>query len=201
MSATPETTADWYQLVTGTANFATTREQALAEAHVRERAARPEDVETVAEVIWVPYRNSFGCKTDFTWSAAQADAGWSRDVQRICACAQAIVKRYGPPPAIPQITDADVERCAEALWPWLRNGISGYRHLVWAQISAEGTGHCAAIAAARAALTAFLNPPSPDPIQAALDRAAAQVRDAGGVWNETHERAVRAVLEERKDRQ
>lgn len=195
-----ETPADWYRQVIGQWwGNADRREKLLAEAHVRERAARPEDVEAVAEVIWVPYRNSFGCKTDFSWSAVPADAAWSMDVRRIRACAQAIITRYGPPPSPPQITDTDVERCAEAVWPWIRSTLTVSDKMTWSQVQPGSGAHDITTDAARAALTAFLNPPPPDPIQAALDRAAKQVREAGGVWTDVHAAAVRAVLGERKD--
>lgn len=101
-------------------------------------------------------------------------------------------------PSPPQITDADVERCAEAIWPWLRNGLSGCRHLGWSAVSAESNGRLAAYAAASTCIGAFLNPPPPDPIQAALDRAADQVRAAGEMRTDAHEQAFRVVLGERK---
>lgn len=169
---TAETAADWYERITGWSwSEAPGFHRTLAEAHVRERAARPEDMEAV---------RMFVANVRTEWNRVLRDFSGLDEM-----LAQAIIDRYGPPPSPPQITDADVERCA-------------------AEYGAAYTRFCGThsgshLAGTRAAITAFLNPPPPDPIQAALDRAADQVRAAGGVWTDLHAQAVRRVLEERRD--
>jgi hypothetical protein len=154
-------------------------ERTLARAHARyalERRAGPANLKSLSVV------------------AGAATARWlNNDADRRCredAVFQALLHRYGIPPTLREITDADVLRGAEAMWRQTNTSVA------WERLNVATQGIWAD--RANACLEAFLSPPAstpPDPIDAALESARAGVIANGGQWTTRHAEFVRKALE------